>query len=162
MHESEKWKWSRSVMSNSWRPHGLQPTRLLRPWDFPGKSTRLGCHNHCQWSTNSSFAFWNFLEMSFSEYFLSAVSWIHGYGEQTIELPFLSHFLPHPCPQLLTWTYLCFQAGHRRKADNNLPGGSLEVSILKLPSASLSNGLLSFHQRKRGERGDRVWWTWLH
>ena len=22
-----------------YRPHGLQPTRLLRPWDFPGKST---------------------------------------------------------------------------------------------------------------------------
>ena len=21
------------------RPHGLQPTRLLRPWDFSGKST---------------------------------------------------------------------------------------------------------------------------
>ena len=21
------------------RPHGLQPTRLLRPWDFPGKDT---------------------------------------------------------------------------------------------------------------------------
>ena len=34
MHESEKWKWSRSVMSNSSRPHGLQPTRLLHPWDF--------------------------------------------------------------------------------------------------------------------------------
>ena len=25
-------------------PHGLQPTRLLRPWDFPGKSTGEGCH----------------------------------------------------------------------------------------------------------------------
>ena len=25
-------------------PHGLQPTRLLRPWDFPGKSTGVGCH----------------------------------------------------------------------------------------------------------------------
>ena len=25
-------------MSDSWRPHGLQPTRLLHPWDFPGKS----------------------------------------------------------------------------------------------------------------------------
>ena len=37
MHESEKWKWSCSVMSNSWRPHGLQLTRLLCPWDFPGK-----------------------------------------------------------------------------------------------------------------------------
>ena len=44
MHESEKWKWSRSVVSDSYRPHGLQPTRLLRPWDFPGKSTGVGCH----------------------------------------------------------------------------------------------------------------------
>ena len=26
------------------RPHGLQPTRLLRLWDCPGKSTAVGCH----------------------------------------------------------------------------------------------------------------------
>ena len=39
MHESEKWKWSCSVVSNPEQPHGLQPTRLLLPWDFPGKST---------------------------------------------------------------------------------------------------------------------------
>ena len=44
MHESEKWKGSRSVMSNSSQPHGLQPTRLLHPWDFPGKSAGVGCH----------------------------------------------------------------------------------------------------------------------
>ena len=44
MHESEKWKWRRSVVSDSSRPHGLQPTRLLHPWDFPGKSTGVGCH----------------------------------------------------------------------------------------------------------------------
>ena len=44
MHESEKWKWSRSVMFNSSWPHGLQPTRLLRPWDFPGNSTGVSCH----------------------------------------------------------------------------------------------------------------------
>ena len=44
MHESEQWKWSRSVVSDSSRPHGLQPTRLLHPWDFPGKSTGVGCH----------------------------------------------------------------------------------------------------------------------
>ena len=31
-------------MSDSSLPHGLQPTRLLRPWDFPGKSTGVGCH----------------------------------------------------------------------------------------------------------------------
>ena len=35
---------SHSVVSDSSRPHGLQPTRLLRPWDFPGKSTGVGCH----------------------------------------------------------------------------------------------------------------------
>ena len=39
MHESEKWNRSRSVLSDSSWPHGLQPTRLLRPWDFPGEST---------------------------------------------------------------------------------------------------------------------------
>ena len=44
MHESEKWKWRRSVVSDSQRPHGLQPTRLLCLWDFPGKSTGVGCH----------------------------------------------------------------------------------------------------------------------
>ena len=44
VHESEKWKWSRSVVSDSSWPHGLQPTRLLHPWDFPGKSTGVGCH----------------------------------------------------------------------------------------------------------------------
>ena len=44
MHESEKWKRSRSVVPDSQRPHGLQPTRLHHPWDFPGKSTGVGCH----------------------------------------------------------------------------------------------------------------------
>ena len=44
MHESEKWKWSCSVVSNSSQSHGLQPTRLLCPWDFPGKGTGVGCH----------------------------------------------------------------------------------------------------------------------
>ena len=31
-------------MSDSSRPHGLQPTRLLCPWNFPGKSTGVGGH----------------------------------------------------------------------------------------------------------------------
>jgi len=33
-----------SVVSNSLQPHGLQPTRLLCPWDSPGKNTGVGCH----------------------------------------------------------------------------------------------------------------------
>ena len=43
-HESEKWEWRCSVVSNSSWPHGLQPTRLLCPWDSPGKTTGVGCH----------------------------------------------------------------------------------------------------------------------
>ena len=43
-----KWKWKRKwshlVVSDSSRRHGLQPVRFLRPWDFPGKSTGVGCH----------------------------------------------------------------------------------------------------------------------
>ena len=31
-------------MSDSLRPHGLKPARLLCPWDPPGKSTEVGCH----------------------------------------------------------------------------------------------------------------------
>ena len=45
---SKAWKWkvkgSCSVVSDSSRPHGLQPTRLLRPWDSPGRSTGVGYH----------------------------------------------------------------------------------------------------------------------
>ena len=33
-----------SVVSDSVRPRRLQPTRLLRPWDSPGKNTGVGCH----------------------------------------------------------------------------------------------------------------------
>ena len=31
-------------MSDPVRPHRRQPTRLPRPWDFPGKNTGVGCH----------------------------------------------------------------------------------------------------------------------
>ena len=33
-----------SVVSDSVRPHGLQPTRLLHLWDSPGKNTGVGFH----------------------------------------------------------------------------------------------------------------------
>ena len=35
-------------MSNSLRPHGLYPTRLLWPWNSSGKNTREGRHSHLQ------------------------------------------------------------------------------------------------------------------
>ena len=33
-----------SVVSASLRLHGLQPTGLLCPWNFPGKDAEVGCH----------------------------------------------------------------------------------------------------------------------
>ena len=37
-----------SIVSDSLQPHGLYPTRLLCPWDFPGKNTGVGCHSLLQ------------------------------------------------------------------------------------------------------------------
>ena len=54
VHESEKWKWSRPVVSDSSRPHGPQPTRLLCPRDFPGKSTGVGCHSWMSTNLNEN------------------------------------------------------------------------------------------------------------
>ena len=31
-------------MSDSVQPYGLQPSRVLCPWYFPGKNTGVGCH----------------------------------------------------------------------------------------------------------------------
>ena len=56
---------SHSVVSDSLRPHGLWPTRILCSWSSPGKNTGVGCHSlllrvfptqgsnlgllHCRW-----------------------------------------------------------------------------------------------------------------
>ena len=69
-HESEKWKGSRSAVSDCSRAHGLQPTRLLHPWDFPGKSTGVGCHRFLCLSV----VFWMYILLVFFK-----VSWICGF-----------------------------------------------------------------------------------
>ena len=38
-----KWKVKGKLLSHIW-PFATPWTRLLRPWDFPGKSTGVGCH----------------------------------------------------------------------------------------------------------------------
>ena len=38
------WNVSLLVMSDSLWPHGLLPTRLICPWNSPGKNTGVGCH----------------------------------------------------------------------------------------------------------------------
>ena len=36
---------SHSAVSSSLRPHGLHPSKLLCPWNSPGKNTGVGCHS---------------------------------------------------------------------------------------------------------------------
>ena len=78
MHESEKWKWSRSVVSDSVQPHGLQLSRLLHPWDFPGKSTG-NCSRRLYWKVppSSNIHFCRSMELCFSQLLLANywVSW---------------------------------------------------------------------------------------
>ena len=81
-HESEKWKWSCSVGSDSSRPHGLQPTRLLHPWDFPGKST--GVVRHC---LLPSPAFLTVLKPAGSNHLLPCVWYGHFLINWKLKLP---------------------------------------------------------------------------
>ena len=39
-----KWSVSHSVVSDSLWPHELEPTRLVCPWNSPGKNSGVGCH----------------------------------------------------------------------------------------------------------------------
>ena len=77
---SNAWKWkvkgSRPVVSDSQRLHGLQPTRPLHPWDFPGQSPGVGCHRllscHCNSITVSKYfytAFFHPLCISKAQWF---------------------------------------------------------------------------------------------
>ena len=95
MHESEKWKWSRSVVSNPQRPHGLQLTTLLHPWDFPGRSTGVGCHcllrylmldrcywavgQRCSWHTPAS------RRMNYKQYHKSSARDLRGENDRNRE-----------------------------------------------------------------------------
>ena len=62
MHESKKWKWSCSVVSDSSRPLPAfqTPAAFQAPpsMDFPGKSTGVGCHcllwNRSQFAPNNT------------------------------------------------------------------------------------------------------------
>ena len=54
------WAFSHLVMSDSLKPHGLQLSRLLCPWDFPCKNIGVGYHFLFQsifltWRSNPGF-----------------------------------------------------------------------------------------------------------
>ena len=108
MHESEKWKRSRSVVSDSQRPQGLQPTRLICPWDFPGKSIGVGCH--CFLQKN---------KLAASKYLAPWGNSSKPTDEASLQDPLSSsqHLTPIPLAERsLNVTYKCRPKGRIRKA----------------------------------------------
>ena len=75
-----------SVTYDSLGPHGLWSTRLLCPWNFPGKNTGVGCHFLLQgiFSTQGS----NTCLLSLLHYRWILYHWVTG---QALTLSIYSH-----------------------------------------------------------------------
>ena len=111
MHESEKWKGSRSVVSNPQQPHGLQPSRLLRPWDFPGKSTAVGCH--CL-----LLIFLSFLHICL---YIQYLCWASNMGERISNFAHLRSSHPWCIAFLVESTHICIHELFTFHKDSNFP-----------------------------------------
>ena len=82
------------------RPHGLQPSRLLCPWDFPGKSTGVGCHCllHCFQLAPSNANIESVFKVLFICLFATStlkIHWINYFGV-TSWLPWRRQWQPTP------------------------------------------------------------------
>ena len=122
-------------MSDSVRPHRRQPTKLLCPWGFPGKSTGVGCH--CLLSHVQLFATpWTIQSMEFSR------------PEYWSGQPFPSPGdLPNPgieprSPALQVDSY----PAERQGKPQNTGVGSLSLLQWTFPTQELKQGLLPCRQ----------------
>ena len=159
MHESEKWKLSRSVVSDPQRPNGLQPSRLFRPWDFPGKSTGVGCHCLlraylladlllswycvlCEWQLQDV-CWMNFAHIVLSRYFKFPLS--HPpHSIAYIPLYFLSKkWLNKGClPSVQTWANFWIDILHRQLESTLWLSrrGPFGVPVIRVTSWYLNSG----------------------
>ena len=104
-------------MPDSSRPHGLQPTRLLHPWDFPGKSTGVGCHCLLQHHSSKASILWHsaFFTVQLSHPYMTTgetialTRWIFVGKVMSLLLNMLSRlvitFLPRSKRLLISWLH---------------------------------------------------------
>ena len=144
------------------RPHGLSPTRLLHPWNFPGKNTGVGCHfllqgifltqglnpglPHCftTWATREAHNCVLTSSLFASEQ--DTPTW-HQNASQGNELSFLFFTIiekePRSCFSL-TWLgsraycYLCGQRGRIHWLTEGYMSSPLELRMISTPSKSSS------------------------
>ena len=106
MHASEKGKWRCSVVSDPQQPHGLHPSRLLHPWDFPGKSTGVCCHClACEMSANSA------IRVVSSTYLMLLI----------FLLPILIPACNSSCPSFIMYLYMSSVYMLNKQGDNRQP-----------------------------------------
>ena len=95
-----------SVTSDSLQPHGLQPTRLLCGYNFPGKNTGVDCHFLLQR---------NFPNQGSDSRLLPLLHWQAG------SLPL--HHLTPPLTMFFTWSeHFCSRAVRGTQRDGVLTG----------------------------------------
>ena len=67
---------SGSVVSNCLQFHGLGPTRLLHPWDFPGKNIGVGCYSLLQGTVRKKTVFVWLKKIFFDIVFKASACWL--------------------------------------------------------------------------------------
>ena len=80
---------------DSLQPHGLYPTRLLYPWNSPGKNTGAGCHSLLQWIFLTQGSNPSLLHYRQILYLLGHQGsyFIHSINDAYRSIP-ISHFIP--------------------------------------------------------------------
>ena len=137
-------------MLDSLRPHELQPTRLLYPWDFPGKSTRVGCQ--C--------LLWSSATPRFKSINSSALSFLYG-----LTLTFLSlitYMTTRKTIALTRWTFagkvmsLLFNTLSSFVIPGGGHGNPLQYSCLENPCGQRSLEGYSTWSRKESDRTEQL------
>ena len=103
-------------MSKSVRPYGLQPARLICPWDSPGKNTGVGCHALLQviFLTQGSNP-----HLLYLLHWQADIAWVVKItnlqltqGEETTVVGFTFHFLSH-CTSPRNWNHSQLQGSSK-------------------------------------------------
>ena len=103
------------------QPHGLQPAKLLCPWDSPGKNTRLGCHGLLQGIFQTQESNWCLLHLLHCRWILYPLSHVGINRQLLCYLPVSCslHSMNSSKPPKLTG-YLVRQTGKIGVHKNNL------------------------------------------
>ena len=114
--KGDVWNWHLTCAqllrrADSWWSHGLQPSRLLTPWDFLGKNTGVGHHTLLQGILDNMSNFWTFEPL---DVWPKAVSecdlWMSGAEERMkLKSSRTERRTPNPCfPHFGFWLPTCF------------------------------------------------------